>query len=99
MITPESIVVAPGEARGWGMIITYFYLIYFAVLLIHRERRDEEKCKRKYDADWEEYRKRVPSRIVPFIRIFRFSSMRRMGDHVTFLPFVRLPTEACRLGM
>lgn len=67
MITPESIVVAPGEARGWGMIVTYFYLIYFAVLLIHRERRDEEKCRRKYGADWQEYTRRVPSRIIPYV--------------------------------
>lgn len=57
--------VMGGEARGWGMIFTYFYMLYFAVLLIHRERRDEEKCKRKYGKDWEAYCKRVPYRIVP----------------------------------
>lgn len=59
--------VVQGEARGWGMLITYFYLLYFAVLLIHRERRDDEKCKKKYGKDWEEYQNRVPSRIVPGI--------------------------------
>lgn len=57
--------VVPGEARGWGMFFTYFYVIYFAVLLIHREIRDEEKCMRKYGKDWEKYRKRVPWRILP----------------------------------
>lgn len=62
-----SPIVVPGEARGWGMIFTYFYMLYFAVLLIHRERRDEGKCHKKYGADWEEYRKRVPYRIVPYI--------------------------------
>lgn len=59
--------VVPGEARGWGMLVTYFFMLYFAVLLIHRERRDEEKCRRKYGSDWEEYRKKVPHRIVPGI--------------------------------
>lgn len=59
--------VVQGEARGWGMAVTYFYVLYFAVLLIHRERRDDEKCHRKYGADWEEYRRRVPSRILPGI--------------------------------
>lgn len=54
-----------GEARGWGMLITYFYVIYFAILLIHREMRDEEKCMRKYGRDWDEYKKRVPWRILP----------------------------------
>lgn len=57
----------PGEAKGWGMLITYFYMIYFAVLLIHRERRDEEKCRRKYGDDWDKYCKIVPSRIIPGI--------------------------------
>lgn len=59
--------VMPGDARGWGMVITYFYLLYFAVLLIHRERRDDEKCQRKYGKDWDEYKRQVPSRIVPGI--------------------------------
>jgi protein-S-isoprenylcysteine O-methyltransferase Ste14 len=60
-------VVEPGEARGWGMLITYFYMLYFAVLLVHRQIRDEEKCRAKYGADWDEYCKKVPYRIVPYI--------------------------------
>ena len=64
---PASAQVVQGNARGWGMLITYFYVLYFAVLLIHRERRDEEKCKKKYGKDWEEYKKLVPWRIVPYI--------------------------------
>lgn len=59
--------VIQGQARGWGMLVTYLYIVYFAVLLIHRERRDEEKCKKKYGRDWEEYKKKVPWRIVPGI--------------------------------
>lgn len=66
-LTGSTIEVVQGEARGWGMFITYFYILYFGVLLIHRERRDEEKCKKKYGKDWEEYKKIVPSRIVPGI--------------------------------
>ena len=59
--------VLQGEARGWGMLITYFYLLYFAVLLVHREMRDDEKCLRKYGKDWEEYKRKVPYRLVPYI--------------------------------
>jgi delta14-sterol reductase len=60
-------IVYPGEAMGWGMIFTYFFMIYFAVLLVHRERRDEAKCKDKYGDDWKVYTKKVPSRIIPGI--------------------------------
>ena len=59
--------VAQGEAKGWGMLFTYFYILYFAILLIHREMRDEEKCLRKYGRDWEEYKKRVPYRLIPYV--------------------------------
>jgi len=33
---------------GFDTPITYFYVIYFAVLLIHRQRRDDEACAKKY---------------------------------------------------
>jgi Delta14-sterol reductase len=53
------------EVRGWGVIFTYFYIVYFGVLLVHRELRDEAKCARKYGADWERYTAIVKSRIIP----------------------------------
>lgn len=59
--------VVQGAARGWGMLFTYFYVVYFAILLIHRELRDEEKCIRKYGDDWKRYREIVRYRIVPGI--------------------------------
>lgn len=65
--TPTGNQVVQGEARGWGMVITYFYVVYFTILLLHREMRDEEKCMRKYGKDWEEYRRKVPWRILPYV--------------------------------
>ncbi|KAK2463498.1 hypothetical protein APHAL10511_004584 [Amanita phalloides] len=47
--------------------ITYFYVVYFGILLIHRQRRDDEMCAKKYGQDWEEYKKLVPYRIVPYV--------------------------------
>ncbi|KIN06035.1 hypothetical protein OIDMADRAFT_189817 [Oidiodendron maius Zn] len=59
--------VVPGTAKGWGMIFTYFYIVYFGVLLVHREMRDEEKCIRKYGEDWKKYCQIVRYRIIPGI--------------------------------
>ncbi|KAM6504397.1 ERG4/ERG24 ergosterol biosynthesis protein [Amanita muscaria] len=47
--------------------VTYFYVIYFAVLLIHRQNRDDEMCEKKYGKDWDEYKKLVPYRIIPYV--------------------------------
>lgn len=59
--------VVPGAARGWGVVFTYFYVLYFAILLIHRDGRDDEKCAKKYGDDWEKYKRVVRYRIVPGI--------------------------------
>ena len=29
-------------------VIPYFYCLYFAALLVHRERRDDQACRSKY---------------------------------------------------
>lgn len=54
-------------ATGFNTPITYFYAIYFASLLIHRQTRDDEKCSKKYGESWEEYKKHVPYKIIPYI--------------------------------
>ncbi|KAJ7037473.1 ergosterol biosynthesis ERG4/ERG24 [Mycena alexandri] len=52
---------------GFRTPVTYFYVIYFAVLLVHRQRRDDENCERKYGKDWKKYMELVPYRIFPYI--------------------------------
>ncbi|KAF9972801.1 erg24, C-14 sterol reductase [Actinomortierella ambigua] len=52
---------------GFDSPLPYFYPIYFAILLLHRERRDEEKCRIKYGADWEKYCSKVKWRIIPYV--------------------------------
>lgn len=32
---------------GFNTPLTYYYVIYFAILLAHRQSRDDEACKRK----------------------------------------------------
>ncbi|XP_061105061.1 delta(14)-sterol reductase TM7SF2 [Conger conger] len=52
---------------GVSHLLPYFYIIYFSVLLIHREARDERQCRRKYGLAWDTYCRRVPYRIIPYI--------------------------------
>ncbi|KAH6562931.1 hypothetical protein BASA62_008825 [Batrachochytrium salamandrivorans] len=52
---------------GFDTPIPYFYVIYFAVLLIHRAHRDEIKCRSKYGSDWDIYRKKVPYLFLPYV--------------------------------
>ena len=50
---------------GFEHPLPYFYFGYFIILLVHRERRDDARCRQKYGADWEAYCRSVPWRIVP----------------------------------
>jgi protein-S-isoprenylcysteine O-methyltransferase Ste14 len=52
---------------GFGSPLPYFYFVYFLILLIHRERRDNAACRAKYGADWDAYCRKVPWRIVPYL--------------------------------
>jgi len=54
-------------ATGFDTPITYFYPVYFLVLLIHRQVRDDENCHKKYGKDWDKYKQMVPYRIIPYI--------------------------------
>ena len=50
---------------GFARVLPYFYFIYFVILLVHRERRDNDHCARKYGNQWSEYTSRVRWRILP----------------------------------
>ncbi|KAF4018329.1 hypothetical protein G4228_009949 [Cervus hanglu yarkandensis] len=56
----------PRLAR-FNHILPYFYVIYFTILLVHREARDEHHCRKKYGLAWDKYCQRVPYRIFPYI--------------------------------
>jgi 7-dehydrocholesterol reductase len=50
---------------GFAQGLPWFYVVYLAILLVHRSFRDEVRCREKYGPYWQEYCKRVPYRIVP----------------------------------
>ncbi|XP_028295822.1 delta(14)-sterol reductase LBR [Gouania willdenowi] len=52
---------------GFSHILPWYYMIYFIILLVHRESRDMSECKRKYGSAWDEYCQTVPYRIIPWV--------------------------------
>ncbi|ETO33286.1 7-dehydrocholesterol reductase-like protein [Reticulomyxa filosa] len=47
--------------------IVFFNPLYFGILLLHRERRDDQRCAQKYKEDWSIYTNQVPYRMIPYI--------------------------------
>jgi Ergosterol biosynthesis ERG4/ERG24 family len=45
----------------------WMYPLYYVALLVPRERDDDKRCAAKYGALWDEYKLRVPKRIVPYL--------------------------------
>lgn len=51
-----------------GYVIPFFQPVYFAILLIHRQLRDEGQMLEKYGAeDWKRYCSHVPYRLIPYV--------------------------------
>jgi protein-S-isoprenylcysteine O-methyltransferase Ste14 len=45
----------------------WLYPLYYVVLLFPRQMSDDKLCAAKYGALWNEYKKKVPYRIIPFV--------------------------------
>lgn len=52
---------------GFSHLLPYFYVIYFTVLLVHRQLRDEHQCREKYGRDWLVFCQNVRWRLIPGI--------------------------------
>ena len=50
-----------------GMIWPWLYPLYYVLLLFTRQNDDDRRCSAKYGELWNEYKKRVPWRIIPHI--------------------------------
>jgi 7-dehydrocholesterol reductase len=62
---PELVVALVWALPAGAAALPYFYVTFLAILLIDRAGRDDRRCHAKYGATWEEYRRRVPYKIVP----------------------------------
>lgn len=50
---------------GFGRVLPWMYVLFLTALLVDRAGRDDRRCAVKYGTYWDEYRRRVPWRIVP----------------------------------
>jgi hypothetical protein len=48
-------------------VLPWLYPLYYVALLVPRQRDDDRRCAQKYGALWDEYRRVVPYRIVPWL--------------------------------
>jgi delta24(24(1))-sterol reductase len=72
-------------ACSWGLItgfnspFPWFYSVFFTVMIIHRARRDIQRCRERYGEAWREYERRVPKLFIPVSFCFRFDVYSTMG--------------------
>ena len=63
-----EILMACGLVLSLGWLLEpgpWLYPLYYVALLLPRERDDDRRCEEKYGQLWEQYRRKVPWRIVP----------------------------------
>ena len=63
-------------ATSWGLIcgfqspLPYFYALFFTCMIVHRQSRDEIRCKEKYGEYWDKYTSMVPNVFIPSSAFF-----------------------------
>jgi delta24(24(1))-sterol reductase len=53
------------SSTGGKHLLPYFFVAFFAPMLLHRSHRDNARCATKYGKDWERYCEKVPYIFVP----------------------------------
>jgi delta24(24(1))-sterol reductase len=59
-----------GLACGFKSPLPYFYVFFFTNFIIHRQKRDEQRCAEKYGKYWKEYTDKVPNVFFPPMSFF-----------------------------
>jgi delta24(24(1))-sterol reductase len=54
-----------GLVTGFNSPFPWFYTVFFTCMIIHRAKRDIEKCRKVYGEAWTEYERRVPYLFIP----------------------------------
>jgi len=59
-----------GLACGFASPLNYFYCLFFTCMILHRQSRDEVRCKLKYGEYWDIYTHIVPNVFLPSPKFF-----------------------------
>ncbi len=52
---------------GFDHVLPYFYIVYMTILLVGRIYRDHDRCRGKYGKYWDDYCKKVPYKLIPYV--------------------------------
>lgn len=52
---------------GLSYFLPWLYPVYLTLLLIHRAKRDDTRCRQRYKKYWEQYCERVPYVMIPYV--------------------------------
>ncbi|GAA5912614.1 delta(24(24(1)))-sterol reductase [Sporobolomyces salmoneus] len=63
----QAIIWGISSGAGTKSLIVYWYPVFHAIMLLHRNGRDDARCARKYKQDWKEYQRLVPYSFIPYI--------------------------------
>lgn len=77
-------VLLPFIPAGFSHLLPWYYMIYFIILLVHRDSRDMSECRRKYGSAWDEYCRTVRYRIIP--RVYWGTQRRTLRSWGLFWP-------------
>jgi protein-S-isoprenylcysteine O-methyltransferase Ste14 len=64
ILMASGMILCTGYPR---LIWPWLYPLYYVILLATRQRDDDARCSLKYGGLWQEYLKKVPYRIIPYI--------------------------------
>ena len=56
-----------GLSCGFTGILPFYYPVFFVIMILHRYFRDFERCKNKYEEDWDKYCSIVKYSFIPYV--------------------------------
>ena len=77
-----------GLACGFESPLPYFYCVFFTGMILHRQTRDEVRCKEKYGEFWDIYVREVPNVFLPGPKFFAW-----LLNGAPELPPIYIPPE------